>query len=326
MQSRPYSKKVNDWLISTSGCSIGDFCRKFGYPMRETRIVEELDEEDEAKTKSIIRKDKEIMALWKSSIDNSNVKMRMGKNRSLTEFYKTLVTGWVIEDLVISMLKQNGIDVSHNGSDVNRDIDKANSVSQEPDIIVRVGDNTRTVELTCEFNDILKNDGYIEKRAPSLFNLWKKKSLWLYFDLPSGEYILVDYATEPVSLMLRWHELWSKDVHRYNLEDNGKKIRNDRLLFAELISVVGCGIEGKKQPTLNETIDKSSPPHFWELGGNRKRCADESQVNVKCEETVKEPVQSSEEAVCNVELTTDAQQKEGSYVLTDADLGIDGFA
>lgn len=334
MQSKPYSKKVNDWLMSTSGCGLGDFCRKFGYPRRETRIVEELDEEDEAKTKSIIRRDKELTALWRSSKDNESVNLRKGKNRSLTEFYKTLVTGWVVEDLVISMLTQKGIDVRHNGADTQRDIDKANSVSQAPDILVTVGDNSRTVELTCEFNDILSRDGYIEKRAPALYNLWQKKSLWLYFDLPSGKYILVDFATEPTSLTLRWHDYWQKDAHRYTLEENGKKIRDDRLLAAELISVVGCDIKGKEQPEINEEIDCVSPPREWGIGGVRieypkdSTPVDNTEPNQKGQSdiakekgTERKTTQVKSASVVNTEPSLIKEEP----VLSDEELGIEDF-
>ena len=315
-----YSKKVNEWLISTSGCGLGDFCRKFGYPKRETKIVEELDEDDQEKTMKIIKGDKELTALWRKSKDNKRVNARRG-GRSLTEYYKTLVSGWVMEDLVVSMLKKHGIDVCHNGSDGERNIDKEDSVSQDPDLIVKVGDNARKVELTCEFNDILNREGYIEKRAPSLYRLWESKSLWLWFDLPSGKYILVDFATEAVSLMLRWHSFWNKDVHRYTFEEHGKKVRDDRLLAAELISVVGCWIEGKEQPALKETIDLSSPPHKWDLGGVHKVCKAYDVKAYQVPKVEKEKIEKEEQSV-----ESEAQGNDISYSLTDEELGIDGFA
>ena len=167
-----------------------------------------------------------------------------------------------------------------------------------------------------------------------MYNLWKEKSLWLYFDLPSGKYILVDFAIEPITLMLRWHEFWNKDVHRYTLSDNGKKVRDDRLLSAELISVVGCDIKGKDQPKLKETIDVLSPPREWGVGGvvsedsNKKKPDSSSHSNDENEREMIHIVQSEEQnlpEMKEVNMTKEPRVIHQETILSDAELGIDDF-
>lgn len=273
MESKTYSQKVDEWLFAKSGCHIIDFCRKFGYYNLALKIMS-LDESDEKKSKAIMAKDAELKALYIAASKDESTIARKGKNRSFTAYFKHVITGWVVEDLVMAMLKKQGIDIVNNGHDSNRRIAIGKDVTQDADFRITVGKNTRKIELTGEFNQILSQDGFIEKRAPALVHVWKEKGIWLYRDLMHGKYVLIDFATEKVKLHLRRHNNvlanWSKDVHRYVLSENGKKVRDDKLLAAELISVVGCSIKDKEQPSLDEIVDVDSPPHDYEIGGTRK--------------------------------------------------------
>lgn len=277
MQSKPYSQKIETWLLEKSGCHLIDFCRKFGYYSLAVKIMS-LDETDEKKSKAIMAKDAELKSHYLKCAKDPQTIKRKGENRSFTQYFKDLITGWVIEDLVMEMLKEQGIDIEHNGHDAARRIAIGNDVSQDADFIVKVGNVKRKVEITNEFNTFLTKEGYIEKRAPALVNLWKDKGIWLYRDLMNGKYVLIDFATEKAKIHLRRHDSgkmnWAKDVHRYVLAENGKKIREDRLLAAEIISVVGCSIDGREQPKLEETIDTDSPPQDYDIGGKSR--SDES--------------------------------------------------
>lgn len=271
--SKSYSQKVEEWLLEKSGCHLVDFCKRFNYKPLIIKLIQ-LDETDEKKTKLIIAKDPAIKELYIScSKDPLSIK-RKGDNRSWTQYFKDLITGWVLEDLVLEMLSSQGLEVTHNGKDAQRQISIGSGVSQEADLCITVGGVTRKVELTNEFNSMLANYGYIEKRCPSLINLWEAKGIWIYRDMKHNSYVLVDFATEKIKLHLRKHnntkEDWAKDVHRFVLEENGKKIRNEKLLIAEIISVVGCSIEGKPQPPIEEVIDEDSPPIDFEKRGKKK--------------------------------------------------------
>ena len=280
MESKTYSQKVDEWLFAKSGCHIIDFCRKFGYSPLAVKIMS-LDERDEKKSKAIMAKDSELKALYISAAKDELTIKRKGNNRSFTGYFKHVITGWVIEDLVMEMLKEQGIDIVHNGHDDNRKIVVGKDVTQDADFRITVGNVTRKIELTGEFNQILGKDGFIEKRAPALVKMWKDKGIWLYRDLMHGKYVLIDFATEKVKLHLRRHNNvfadWSKDVHRYVLDENGKKVRDDKLLAAEIISVVGCGIDGKEQPSIEEVVDSDSPPRDYDVGGVLKAASVNSQ-------------------------------------------------
>lgn len=273
VQSKPYSQKIEAWLLEKSGCHLIDFCHRFGYYPLAVKIMA-LDETDEKKSKAIMAKDLELRNHYLKCAKDSYTIKRKGENRSFTQYFKDLITGWVVEDLVMEMLKEQGIEIQHNGHDAARKIAIGNDVSQEADFSVKVGKVVRKVEITNEFNTLLAEKGYIEKRAPALVNLWKNRGIWLYRDLINGTYILIDFATEKVKLHLRRHNTgranWAKDVHRYLLEENGKKVRSDRLLAAELISVVGCTVDSKEQPKLEEVLDLDSPPQDYDIGGKSR--------------------------------------------------------
>ena len=283
MESKTYSQKVDEWLFAKSGCHIIDFCRKFGYYNLALKIMT-LDESDEKKSKAIMSKDPELKALYIAASKDESTIARKGKNRSFTAYFKHVITGWVVEDLVMAMLKKQGIDIVNNGHDSNRKIAIGKDVTQDADFRITVGKNTRKIELTGEFNQILSQDGFIEKRAPALVHVWKEKGIWLYRDLMHGKYVLIDFATEKVKLHLRRHNNvlanWSKDVHRYVLSENGKKVRDDKLLAAELISVVGCSIKDKEQPKIEEVEDKDSPPQDYGLGGIRRNAKSNAETGI----------------------------------------------
>ena len=277
MENKSYSQKVDEWLFAKSGCHAIDFCRKFGYYSLALKIMA-LDENDEKKSKAIMAKDAELKNHYiRCSKDPQSI-ARKGANRSWTRYFKDLITGWVVEDLCMTMLKQQGLEIVHNGHDAQRRIAIGNDVTQEADFCIKVGEVVRKVEMSNEFNHFLTKDGFIEKRVPALFRLWQNKGIWIYRDLRNGKYVLIDFGTEKIKLHLRRHNNvmadWAKDVHRYVLEENGKKIRDDRMLAAEIISVVGCSIDGKEQPQLEEVIDGDSPPQDYDVGGMKKAPSD----------------------------------------------------
>ena len=253
-----FSKKVESWLMATSKLSLLELCKHFKYPATETKIME-INAADEKQGRAIVARNADIKALYLQASKDSRFIARKGANRNWTQYFQDLITGWVLEDLMVARLRKQGLEVIHNGWDAARKI-IADDVTQDADLEIKVGDNVRKVELVCEFNPILERDGYIEKRTPALRKLWENKCIWVYMDLPSAKYVLIDFAVEPIVSKLRYHAKWDKDVNRYVLADNNKKIRDDKMLIAELVSVVGCGIEGKKQPDFIEVEDKDSPP------------------------------------------------------------------
>ena len=289
MESKTYSQKVDEWLFAKSGCHIIDFCRKFGYYPLAIKIMA-LDENDEKKSKAIMSKDAELKSHYITCSKDPQSIARKGNNRSWTRYFKDLITGWVVEDLVMEMLKEQGIEIEHNGHDAKRRIAIGNDVTQDADFVIKVGKVSRKVELTNEFNRILEKNGFIEKRVPALLNVWKEKGIWIYRDLMNGRYVLVDFAIEPVKLHLRRHNNvqadWSKDVHRYVLTENGKKVRDDKLLAAEIISVVGCSINGREQPKIEEIVDSDSPPQDYDIGGAKRKKSTLEKTSTKGENVV----------------------------------------
>ena len=278
-----YSKNVGEWLLAKSNCTLLDYCKKFGYYPLACKIMA-LDETNERSMKVAIARDSELKEHYiEFSKDQDAIKAR-GENRSWTQYFQYLITGWIMEDLVMEMLRKQGIDITLNGRDAHRKILKGSNIRQTADFSIRVGDAERKVELTCEFNHYLEKDGFVEKRAPALYRLWEAKGIWIYRDIPREKYVLVDFATEKVKLHLRHHNTskqeWTKDVHRYILAENGKIERYDRLLAPEIISIVGCSIEGKQQPQLIEIEDEDSPPITYAIGGVLKKNSQKKDASI----------------------------------------------
>lgn len=278
-----YSKNVGEWLLAKSNCTLLDYCKKFGYYPLACKIMA-LDETNERSMKVAIARDSELKEHYiEFSKDQDAIKAK-GENRSWTQYFQYLITGWIMEDLVMEMLRKQGIDITLNGRDAHRKILKGSNIRQTADFSIRVGDAERKVELTCEFNHYLEKDGFVEKRAPALYRLWEAKGIWIYRDIPREKYVLVDFATEKVKLHLRHHNTskqeWTKDVHRYILAENGKIERDDRLLAPEIISIVGCSIEGKQQPQLIEIEDEDSPPITYAIGGVLKKNSQKKDASI----------------------------------------------
>lgn len=320
MSTLTYSQKINAWLQEKSGCGIEDYCRHFGYYSIAQKIIA-LDETNEVKSKRVIAKDKELKNLYITYANDDKAKRRKGENRSWTQYFKDLITGWVLEDLVMEMLINQGIEISHNGRDQKRVIALDGMVTQDADFKIKVGEEVRKVELTCEYNSILGEQGFIEKRAPSLYKLWKEKAIWIYRDLQRGKYVLVDFGVEPVKVHLRNHNTikanWSKDVYRYVLEENNKHERVDTLLVPEIISVVGCSIEGKEQPKFEEEIDKDSPPKMYTTEGRivTQSHKEEGTEEATKEEEVKEvSVSESTKESGHIEVVEEDQSDEGNAI------------
>lgn len=333
-----YSQKVGSWIKEKSGSNLQDFCKRFGYYSVAAKIMS-LDENDERGTKIAISRDKELKDLYIACSKSPKAISRKGDNRSWTQYFKDLITGWVLEDLTMEQFKRQGIDIRHNGMDSKRVIEVDGNVSQDADFIVTVGDVSRRVELTNEFNSILYEQGFIEKRAPALFNLWKNKGIWVFRDIDRGQYVLVDFGTENIVLHLRHHNNtskdWSKDVHRYVLSENGKKVRDERMLAAEIISVVGCSIEGREQPALTEIEDKDSPPQVFTIEGRFRgkeqklplqqevQHRTEKEKNIENEVSIKPPSKKVEpqnpvvgtshkvESSCEIEVQDEMETEEG---------------
>lgn len=274
-----YPEKVNRWLKSVSGCSLLDFCKKFGYystaiKVMRLRAVVNPETQKREDPWDAINKDSELKYLFGEFSKDSNAVSRKGGNRLWIEYFQDLTTGWVIEDLFLEHLRSSGIDIALNGRDQKRQY-LISSVTQEADFRVTIGGIERKVEFSSEINNILEENGFMEKRAPALYSLWKKKCIWIFLDLLNGKYVLVDFAVEPIKLHLRAHNTtkctWTKDVHRYWLAENNKLARPDKLLVAELLSLGGESIEDKEQPHLVEIEDEDSPPQKWSIGGELKK-------------------------------------------------------
>ena len=269
-----YAWKIEKELWEKKQIYLADICAKLHYPDINCRIMR-LDETVSPKEQqAAIKKDKEILALYLQFSKDGNANARKGANRSWTEYFKQLIVGGVEEDLFLLLLRKNGFKANRNGRDKNRIINLGAPINQNPDIVVGLGENSRKIELTNEYNNFLCEDGFIEKRCPAIINMWNDGVIWLYRDRKNKKYVLIDFANEKVKAHLRHHntgsQAWSKDVHRYILSENDKVVRDDTNLISELTSIITAGVRKDGRPPLEEVEDTDSPPCEFSIGGKKK--------------------------------------------------------
>lgn len=263
LEKKWYADKVNKWMQDNHGISLMEFCTLMKYPERELEILS-------------VKRDKEsMMALYrkyKSLFDESQAnelcKKRKGKNRTWTEYFQSVIAGWAMEDMLSLWLTKNGFEVGKSGDDRCRKL-LVSSITNAPDIIIgKSGHNKRKVELVFESEDYISKYGYIEKRLRSLWDAHKAGSVFLFIDISCNKYVIIDFALENIKLHLRHHKKWDKDVHRYNLDENGKIPRQISMMIDELDAVCLSDMNGET-PLFEEVEDKDSPPTEFGLGGKK---------------------------------------------------------
>lgn len=259
-----YAFKVDEILHSNCRCSLVDICKRLGYSQTLIDIIS-TNENDKKSLIALSRKYKTMFLSFDADEKNNRQK---GKNRTWTEYFKTLISGWVIEDIFSLWLSHKGLNISNTGTDAERKI-LLRGVTNTADLKISKDGKERKLELVVEMNNILQESGFIEKRCPALIVCHREKSLYLHIDIKNRAYVLIDFASESVHLHLRHHNTaadWDKDVNRYVLEENGKKPRPLENLLSELEAALVIA-PPKEQPKLEETIDEDSPPTKYLPGG-----------------------------------------------------------
>lgn len=265
MDTVSFSKKVDLWLYSKSECSLIDFSHKFGYHSLVQKILG-LDESNEKKIKLSISNDAALKGLY-LQFANDPITKEIKGNRSYTESFKDLIAEWILDDLTVQMLKEQGIEIDFIGNTSKRELSVDVYRKHDSCFLISIGDNSRPVSFYNSFDSTMEHEGCIYINKATLKELYEKKSILIYRDLPRGKYCLVDFATEEVKIHhASNHESNNKkeNVYRYVLAENDKKERDDRILSAEIISLIGCKIGNDfQQPSLIEVDDAvaSSPNH-----------------------------------------------------------------
>lgn len=263
--------------------SLLDVCKKLGYSEQNIEIVACCPSDAEAKKKLYLKYRQLFDAFCKTDVGRKIV----GETRTVLDYFKDLIAGWTGEDLFLRALKKYRIDARADNTDKARRILMPNEPTCRADIITNINGNERHIELMQECCGYLTGSNYSENRRGKFDEMHRSGSVFVDRDLKNNKYVIIDFASEDVKFHRMRHEKWDKIVDRYYLEENGKKLRDMKLLWPELIVVLAKVIsdERSKFEMVDETVS------------NQPTKPVASQTQVKDELVQKKVVEKTKESV-----------------------------
>lgn len=228
-RERAYDR-FNDVLVRDYGKTLAEVCEALGFKQEYIDFIK-VDESDIAACKANARKYKPLIM----ALENDPLSKKRRGDRTWTEYIKTIICGWIGENLFAMYLTKNGFTVKCNGADKDRKIETGNNVGARPDFIVGYGGSERKIELIQETNSIAENDGYIDLRGNKIQRCAENKAIVVYRELLHKKYVMIDFACENARVRrIDYHKGWTKPAMRYFLEDHGKRLQSMDNFFDEL--------------------------------------------------------------------------------------------
>lgn len=124
-----------------------------------------------------------ILGTCKHSIDN----------RTFLEFAKSLISNWILEDLVAEVIMpQMFSKITKDGNDKNRDFLNNGQISSDSDFKVVVNGEERYVEMISNYSDYWFRQGKIDLRDAKAKKLLKQNALILAVDVKNGNVAIID--------------------------------------------------------------------------------------------------------------------------------------
>lgn len=123
--------------------------------------------------------------------------------RSLIEYGQDLVASWLIEDLIIEELQNQGLNIKGDGSDKKREVLRAQKVSAGSDCLVVVGEKSKKLELMCDYTGYWKRTKKIDLRDSKFNKMKSTNSLFLGISTIDNTYVLIDIPKTSASYIER---------------------------------------------------------------------------------------------------------------------------
>jgi len=132
--------------------------------------------------------------------------------RTPVEYCKNLIYGWLSEDVVLTTVQLKSIPVKLYGTDNVREFLLASEITTEPDLEIGTGENTRLVEVFCDWKGSWEKYSHADLRDNKYKRLVNENSLLLGLSPVSGKGFLLNMSDET-------HGFYSNKVYGYH----GKK-------------------------------------------------------------------------------------------------------
>lgn len=211
------NRKVRKFLESETGTELEEFVEESGWN-EDTELV---------------------LSLLEDSLDQGQVEYledRLGgldhlkDHRDVANYALELVRGWLLEDTLVYLLREHGLNVSLTGEDSEREF--LTSTTAEHDLEIDENGDVYRVELATDFGGFWQKNGLLDLRD-NKYKKWKSResSYLLGLDFSNQKFVLVT-PEEVDAQRTPQHPYWNKPAYRincekikfYSIDSVGKKI------------------------------------------------------------------------------------------------------
>lgn len=202
---RTDNKKVADFVRELTGKDILEFVKQNEqYKISEDLIYTLFDKNKSIKNKDGSFKDRftsELQALIGDDCDHNQ------DFRTVSEYARNLLRGWLVEDAIITHLENKGYTVKKNGKDRQREF--LPNPNTDSDILICAETMEIPVEIISDFSSYYKKTNQVDLRDHKYPN-WDENSLILGTDVQEIEFFVLSRPETPV-----------KKVFNLNVEQSG---------------------------------------------------------------------------------------------------------
>lgn len=181
------------------------FIRNYYHP---EELMDDLGYSEEIKFLFNCGSERQLASEYPELFDMLSKQAHCRDNRSIIDFAKNIISGWLIEDIILHFLKYQGLDIRLGGSDKNRSF--CTKPTTAADFIINIDGVDYPTELQAN-----TYDGYdystILLRDNKLINLMNRREHFLYVDMLTNTFVLFDMGNEQLR-----YEYIPAEQSRYN--------------------------------------------------------------------------------------------------------------
>lgn len=184
----------------------------------------------------ILENNLELLKEKHNDIYNNLLSCRQQRDtRSELTYAKDLIANWILEDILLNKLIENGFELNLAGNDKDRIILSNNKISTTPDYELNKNDNIYKIELICSFTNYWEKYKKIDFRNDKFLKSKEKKAIILCLDFFNNKFFILDLRLNK-KLNIKYienHFVYKKPVYSIILDN---KINFFDLKFSNIIN------------------------------------------------------------------------------------------
>ena len=140
-------------------------------------------------------------------------------NRTPFEYARDLVSSWVFEDYLISLLNENGLSTRHAGNDKKRVILSSRNIGSESDTILTFNSKDYHVEIVNDYTGFWKKTGKLHLRDSKYEKLKQENSHLLAFSIKDKLFAIIHIGNENDTKFIAFHWPFHKPAYEIKLSN-----------------------------------------------------------------------------------------------------------